>query len=79
MVYHGRIRNGIIVLDELVRLPEGAEVRVNIVTGEKSGNGDGAKSTIWNRLLEIAGTADDLPSDAARRVDHYLYGDGDDD
>jgi hypothetical protein len=25
-------------------------------------------------LLELAGKADDLPADASRNVDHYLYG-----
>jgi hypothetical protein len=31
--------------------------------------------TGWGRvLLEIAGTADDLPSDMSLNHDHYLYG-----
>jgi hypothetical protein len=31
MAYHGRIKNGVIVLDEPVPLPEGTEVAVDIL------------------------------------------------
>jgi len=34
MTYNGRIRGGSVVLDEPVRLPEGAVVEVSIVGGE---------------------------------------------
>lgn len=33
-----------------------------------------SKQTVWESLLEIAGTAEGLPSDYARQHDHYLRG-----
>ena len=32
MVYHGRVKNGMIILEGEQRLPEGAEVRVDVVS-----------------------------------------------
>jgi hypothetical protein len=68
MTYRGHIRNGQITLDELVSLPEGALVNVEIVN-----NGE-QLPTIWDKLLELAGTVDGLPPDLAENHDHYLYG-----
>ena len=68
MTYRGHIRNGQITLDELVSLPEGALVNVEIVN-----NGE-PQPTIWDKLLELAGTVDGLPPDMAENHDHYLYG-----
>lgn len=68
MTYRGHVKNGQIALDEAVALPEGAEVTVEIVSnGEK-------RPTIWDKLLEMAGTVDGLPEDMAENHDHYLYG-----
>ena len=40
MVVRGHIRNGTVVLDELVPLPEGAEVRIEVAnTGSLPGSG----------------------------------------
>ncbi len=33
-----------------------------------------AKPTVWDVLVEFAGTAKNLPSDMAVNHDHYLYG-----
>lgn len=68
MTYRGHVKNGQIVLDEPAPLPEGTEVNVGVVEG-----GDG-KPTIWDKLLELAGTVEGLPPDLARNHDHYLYG-----
>ena len=68
MTYRGRVKNGQITLDEPVQLPEGAEVHVNLIeNGEK-------RPTIWDKLLELAGTVEGLPPDMAENHDHYLYG-----
>jgi hypothetical protein len=68
MTYHGRIQSGIIVLDDAPSLPEGAEVRVDVVpTPEK-------EATLGERLMKYAGQAKGLPSDLARNHDHYLHG-----
>jgi predicted DNA-binding antitoxin AbrB/MazE fold protein len=34
VIYRGRIKNGVVILDEAVSLPEGAEVRVELVQQE---------------------------------------------
>lgn len=80
MVYHGQIKNGEIVLDEVVRLPEGAKVRVDVMTnGDVLRSDEVAPGAIWSKLLKLAGTVEGLPPDAARRVDDYLYGSQNDD
>ena len=68
MTYHGRVKNGVIVLDEPVPLPEGTEVKIEPVEPAAE------KPSVWDKLLELAGTAQGLPEDAARNHDHYLYG-----
>jgi hypothetical protein len=67
MTYKGRIKQGVIVLDNNVLLPEGTEVDVEPV-------GTAARSEVWDNLLKLAGKAQGLPEDAAKNVDHYLYG-----
>lgn len=68
MTLTGHIRNGLIVLDETSGpLPEGAEVRVEIVISPP-------RRKLSERLQGIIGQAEGLPADAASRVDDYLYG-----
>jgi hypothetical protein len=68
MTYRGHIENGQIAFDEPVTLPEGAQVQVEIMQSGAD------QPTIWDRLLEIAGTVEGLPPDMAENHDHYLYG-----
>jgi hypothetical protein len=68
MSYKGHIRNGVVVLDEPVELPDGAEVRVEAVVRADDIN------SLREGLLKFAGTINDLPADMARNHDHYLYG-----
>lgn len=75
MIYRGHVRNGVVVLEDSVDLPEGAEVRVEIVkppAGEPSSARQ--QPTLGQKLLKYAGKAVGLPCDAARNHDHYLYG-----
>jgi hypothetical protein len=67
MTYKGRIKDGVIVLNNNVSLPEGTEVDVEPVS-------TGARSKVWDNLLKLAGKAEGFPEDAAKNVDHYLYG-----
>lgn len=64
MTYRGHYRNGVIVLDEPVELPEGAEVQ--IVSEERR--------SLAERLKDIVGIAPDLPEDMSLNHDHYLHG-----
>jgi hypothetical protein len=75
MVYTGHIRNGMIVLDQPVVLPEGLEVSVN-VPGQTPARSPAEEKlpTPSETLLKYSGKAVGLPEDAARNHDHYLYG-----
>lgn len=67
MTYKGHIKNGSVVLDEPVTLPDGAEVTVDLVA---------AKSLVplAELLKDVIGKATGLPADASSQKRHYLYG-----
>lgn len=68
MTYAGRVKNGVIVLDDpSAAPPEGASVRVELVA-------DRPRATIAERLKNVIGKAEGLPSDASARIDDQLYG-----
>jgi hypothetical protein len=68
MTYKGKVQQGVIVLDENVRLPEGTLVTVApVVEPPRSLDED----AIY-RLAELA-VPTGIP-DLARNIDHYLYG-----
>ena len=75
MTYRGRVENGMLILDALVDLPDGAEVEVHLV---ELTSGAGAKSeeapTVYEQLEPLIGTLKGLPPDFAENHDHYLYG-----
>jgi hypothetical protein len=48
-------------------LPEGAGVDV-------TPTGEAVIPSLYERLKDIVGVADDLPSDSSDNHDHYLYG-----
>ena len=75
MQYRGRVKNGVVVLDSPRALPEGAEVRVELVSPDsQSPLLDEQGQTLGQKLMKYAGRAVDLPDDAALNHDHYLYG-----
>jgi len=75
MTYRGRIRNGIVVLDDPIELPEGASVTVALENPALNLQGDDdTEPTLYERLKPIFGIANDLPADGSRNLDHYLYG-----
>lgn len=83
MEYHGHVEKGRVILNDPTALPDGTEVRVHPVkqpdrrqspAGRRTGNSARKPTTVSRRLLRYAGCIDDLPSDAARNLDHYLYG-----
>lgn len=68
MTYRGRVKNGVIVLDGWVDLPEGTEVEVVAPT-------DGPSEPTWAEVFEdVMGKAEGLPDDSSVNHDHYLYG-----
>lgn len=67
MVYRGRIRAGVVVLDEPVSLPDGMEVKVEPVEPP-------SPPTLAEQFAEIIGTVPDLPADMAENHDRYVHG-----
>jgi hypothetical protein len=73
----GIVQNGVVVLGPGITLPEGTHVLVEPIPTVSSNAGpvtqqDGEGYLKW--LLDLAGTANDLPTDMARNHDHYLHG-----
>jgi len=57
------------VLPDGVNLADGTTVRVDTVEAEAA-----SRSASNAKFLEFIGMADDLPSDLAENLDHYLHG-----
>lgn len=74
MQYQGRVQDGVVVLSNGIALPEGTEVSVVPVTEPASENATQECSSLYERLKPLIGTAEGLPADASKNVDHYLYG-----
>ncbi len=72
MTLYGRVKKGVVVFQNGASLPEGTHVTVRPVKRTTS-NGS-ARTRGRRKLLRHAGKAVDLPADAARNLDHYLYG-----
>jgi hypothetical protein len=69
----GKIKNGVVVLQNGAVLPEGTTVSVMSV--RKTADKPNGQSTSRRKLLRHAGKAVGLPKDAARILDRYLYSD----
>lgn len=67
MTYRGHIKNGVVVLDEPVELPEGLEVRIEPLEVNEA-------SSLYEQFREVVGRAKHLPNDMAENHDHYLRG-----
>jgi hypothetical protein len=76
MTLQGQVKNGTIVFDPPVVLPEGAAVRIELVesTNDTAAKLDGNGQTLGEKLLTYAGKAKGLPADLARCHDHYIHG-----
>ena len=70
MVYRGRVKGGTVVLEPPDVLPEGAEVRVEIVPDTEGPLLDEHGETLGQKLMKYAGRAVGLPEDAAANHDH---------
>ena len=74
MTYQGSIQAGAIVLDEPPELPEGARVSCVLTIETHDAQAQDPKRPCHAWLLKFAGIIKDSPPDAARNLDHYLYG-----
>jgi hypothetical protein len=70
----GRVRNGVVVLASRGALREGTEVVVEPLPPRGKKVKSTKRATVGRSLTRLAGKAKGLPPDAARNVDHYLYG-----
>jgi hypothetical protein len=72
MTYRGRIKDGSIVLDEPLALPDGTEVEIAPVVAESAAASAGPT---WAEVLkDVIGKAEGLPPDLAENHDHYIHG-----
>lgn len=74
MTYHGRIKNGVVVLDDKASLAEGTPVRVVTLVRTPARKKAAKARTLGKRLMKFAGSAKGLPKDMARNHDHYIHG-----
>ncbi len=70
----GRVHNGVVVLDDPRALCDGTEVAVKPLPGRGTKIRAVSRPTVGAALTRLAGMAKGLPPDAARNIDHYLYG-----
>ncbi len=68
------MKSGVVVLDDRIELPEGTEVKVELVASPALGNSEQPIPTLYERLRWVAGAAVGLPQDLSVNHDHYLYG-----
>jgi hypothetical protein len=73
MTYRGHVKNGVVVLDDPVALPEGCKVAV-VLTPATEGAGENGTPTLFDQLAAVIGKGQQLPSDLAANHDHYLHG-----
>jgi predicted DNA-binding antitoxin AbrB/MazE fold protein len=59
----GEVKNGVVVLEEKVSLPDGTKVRIEPLETEEA-------PTLVERLKDCIGNLKGLPSDMARNHDH---------
>jgi hypothetical protein len=76
MVLSGHVKNGLIVLDDPVALPEGIAVSV-AVAGSAETTTPVEAGSIWAAFTQISGAIPEqelarLPTDGAERHDQYL-------
>jgi hypothetical protein len=72
MTVRGRVKNGVVVLPAGCELPDGTAVSVRPI--QKLAAKSNGKPSRRRKLLRHAGKATGLPADAARNLEHYLYG-----
>ena len=73
MTYHAIVRNGTLVTDEPLELPEGTRVSIDLHSTVAS-DSDKEIPSLYDRLKSVIGTAEGLPPDFAENHDHYIHG-----
>jgi hypothetical protein len=60
------VENGQIVLSDPLSLPDGTKVSISLQ--------EVPSRLLLDRMKSVIGIAGDMPPDASRNIDHYLYG-----
>ncbi len=68
MTYRGKVMNGVVVIENGGKLPDGTAVEVLPIQEEEQ------LSSLAERFAGLIGKAEGLPSDLAENHDHYLHG-----
>jgi hypothetical protein len=70
MTLRGHVKNGAVVLDEPVGLPDGTDVEVEVRPVPEAEQGQ-----TWGEVFrDVAGSVEGLPPDLAENHDHYIRG-----
>ena len=73
MTYPGHVRNGVVMLDDPIPLPDGTPVQVLVSSSPVVPNNAGIP-TLFEQMKSVIGKAQGLPRDLAENHDHYLHG-----
>jgi hypothetical protein len=74
MTYHATVRNGTLVVEEPLALPEGSRVEVEVRPAPTTPLPEQSPRTLYERYKSFIGIGKGLPADLSRNHDHYLYG-----
>lgn len=75
MVYRGRVKNGVVVLEGRARPEDGTNVTVHPVRkAARALRKKKGTPTLYEQLKPFIGIAKGLPRDFSINHDHYLYG-----
>jgi hypothetical protein len=74
MTYRGRVKNGVVVLDNPKGLPEGAKVTVTPLKLRPKTTKRKKMLSLYDRFKPFIGAVKGLPADLALNHDHYLHG-----
>lgn len=72
MTYKGHIKNGKVVLDDPMDLPEGATVRIELAIVDSCKDTETFYPTLAESLASVIGKAEGLPEDWSENHDKYL-------
>jgi hypothetical protein len=72
MSVRGIVKNGVVVPEEGIELPDGATVTI---TSEAGGEpADSATPSLAEAMKEFIGMGNGMPKDGSKNIDYYLYG-----
>jgi hypothetical protein len=70
MTVQGTVRDGTVILDGDVPIPDGT--RVQVIVSDETGPTESKPTLAF--LMKYAGCMKDLPADFAQQHDHYIHG-----